>query len=73
MSLNQSCSSSALSIFNTSVKYRFWPVMEDSAYHSGDRVWRMPLWKYYSDQIQSKKELNLLIDRKDSIKNSRVN
>lgn len=42
--------------------------MEDSAYHSGDRVWRMPLWKYYSDQIQSKKELNLLIDRKDSIK-----
>ena len=47
--------------------------MEASAYHSGDRVWRMPLWKYYSDQIQSKKELNLLIDRKDSIKNSRVN
>jgi hypothetical protein len=32
---------------------RFWSVMEDAAYHTGDRVWRMPLWKYYSDQIQS--------------------
>lgn len=37
-------------VFTNSNKY--WPVLEDAAFHAGDRVWRMPLWKYYSDQIK---------------------
>ena len=34
--------------------------MEEAAFATGDRVWRMPLWKYYSQQIQSEYNPSLL-------------
>jgi hypothetical protein len=36
---------------------RYWPILEDAAFSTGDRVWRMPLWKFYGDQMKSESYL----------------
>ncbi|CAO1322192.1 unnamed protein product [Diamesa hyperborea] len=30
-----------------------WEMMKNASIHTGDRVWRLPLWNYFSDQIKS--------------------
>lgn len=29
-------------------------LLHKAGYETGDRVWRMPLWKCYEDQVKSK-------------------
>ena len=36
---------------------RLWKGVRDAAAHTGDRVWRMPLWEFFGDQIKNQQYL----------------
>ena len=42
---------SAAGVYSTSDI--FWNTMQDASFSTGDRVWRMPLWNYYSELMRS--------------------
>ena len=42
---------SASGVYSTSNK--FWNEIQDASFSTGDRVWRMPLWNYYSELMKS--------------------
>ncbi len=36
-----------------STNERYWSMLQHASFRSGDRVWRMPLWKFYTAQMKS--------------------
>lgn len=42
----------AAGVYSTNDKY--WNMIDQAGYKTGDRVWRMPLWNFYSEQMKSK-------------------
>lgn len=47
----------AAGVYSTNDKY--WDLIQQAGYVTGDRVWRMPLWNFYSEQMKSKSILEL--------------
>ena len=44
----------AAGVYSTNDQH--WKLMKKASYLTGDRVWRMPLWNFYSNQMKSKLE-----------------
>ena len=44
--------SAACGVYSTSEKH--WDLIQKASFETGDRVWRMPLWNFYSEQMKSK-------------------
>lgn len=42
---------SACGVYSTSD--HFFGQLQDASFKTGDRVWRMPLWSFYSEQMKS--------------------
>lgn len=36
-----------------------WQQVKTASIHTGDRVWRMPLWKYYTDQVTASQNVDV--------------
>lgn len=47
----------ATGIFTNSEE--LWKQVKTASIHTGDRVWRMPLWKYYTDQVTDSKKVDV--------------
>lgn len=47
----------ATGIFTNSEE--LWQQVKTASIHTGDRVWRMPLWKYYTDQVTSSEKVDV--------------
>lgn len=35
--------------------YKIWPYLEKASYESGDRLWRLPLFKHYTEDVTKRK------------------
>lgn len=55
----------ACGIFTNSEE--MWLMMRNASIHTGDRVWRLPLWNYFTQQMTNSKSVDLQV--KYSLKN----
>ena len=50
---------SASGVYSTSETY--WNTLQQASYSTGDRVWRMPLWNYYTQLMRSINEIDIIV------------